>query len=93
MSTEDIDIFLEDDTDYSTTIDRDDYFERLSEKIAFDYNTDHIDYETFSKAIYDAIDEQVKSYTKDDGKMYVDDWEVFDFDMWLSVIRKLGLED
>ena len=48
MSTEDIDIFLEDDTDYSTTIDRDDYFERLSEKIAFDYNTDHIDYETFS---------------------------------------------
>lgn len=93
MSTEDIDIFLEDDTDYSTTIDREEYFERLSEKISFDYSTDHIGYETFSKAIYDAIDEQVKLYTKDDGKMYVDDWEVFDFDIWLSAIKRLGLED
>lgn len=93
MSTDDIDIFFEDDTDYSTSIDREDYFERLSEKISSDYNTDHIDYATFSKAIYDAIDEQVRFYTKDDGKMYVDDWEEFDFDMWLSVLRKLGLED
>jgi len=93
MNTDDIDIFFEDDTDYSTTIDREDYFERLSEKISSEYYTDEIDYEVFSKAIYDAIDERVRFYTKDDGKMYVDDWEVFDFDMWVSAINKLGLED
>lgn len=92
MSTEFDDMAYDDYTDYSTTIDREDYFMRLLEKVSGYYYTDSIDYDVLEKNIYAAIDEQVENYSVE-GKLYVDDWDVFDGELYNMVIDKLGLED
>ncbi|MBO5468102.1 MAG: hypothetical protein J6A02_11800 [Prevotella sp.] len=92
MNTEFDDITYEDYTGYSTTIDREDYFMRLLEKVCGVYYTDSIDYDVLEKTIYAAIDEQVENYSVE-GKLYVDDWDVFDGELYNMAIDKLGLED
>lgn len=92
MSTEFDDMAYDDNADYSTTIDREDYFMRLLEKVSGYYYTDSIDYDVLEKNIYAAIDEQVENYSVE-GKLYVDDWDVFDGELYRMVIDKLGLEE
>lgn len=86
-------------------IDKEDYLNRLINKLN-EYNIDdNIDYDYIENVIYKAVDDEVNYYkemyekesiTKDNNiedewEEIVDDWDVFDNDILMSVLRQLGV--
>ena len=55
--------------EFSSSIDRDEVFDELSERIA-NYWDITIEWETYEQKIYEAIDKTITSYTKD-GNLYI----------------------
>ena len=75
----------------SSSIDRDEVFDELSERIA-NYWDITIEWETYEQKIYEAIDKTITSYTKD-GNLYIEDWNMWEQDLYNNAVETLGLCD
>ena len=80
------------DENVYSSIDRDDVFDELSEKISSNWNVNNIGWEVYEQKIYEAIDKTVASYTKN-GNLHVEDWDMWEQDIYNNAIETLGLCD
>lgn len=85
------DLNINEEFDVPTEIDR----EELADDIimlgdGFPETSTQEEYEEFRNVILEAIDEHVENYTHTNGKVYVDDWDVFDSDLRYRVRRKIS---
>lgn len=83
------DLHIDEDFNIPTEIDRE---ELADEIIRFedwvpDVSTEE-EVEELREIILEAIDEQVEAYTHTNGKVYVDDWDVFDSDLRYKIMGK-----
>lgn len=86
---EDIDFSIDEDFNIPAEIDR----EELADDIMMfaDWLPDAStieEAEEMRKIILEAVDEQVEAYTHENGKVYVDDWDVFDSDLRYKIMGK-----
>ena len=77
--------------DLSSSIDCDEVFDELSERIA-NYWDITIEWETYEQKIYEAIDKTITSYMKD-GNLYIEDWNMWEQDLYNNAVETLGLCD
>ena len=75
----------------SSSIDRDEVFDELSERITNNWDIT-IEWEAYEQKIYEAIDKTITSYTKD-GNLYIEDWDMWDQDLYNNAVEALGLYD
>ena len=75
----------------SSSIDRDEVFDELSERITNNWDIT-IEWEAYEQKIYEAIDKTITSYTKD-GNLYIEDWDMWDQDLYNNAVEVLGLYD
>lgn len=84
--------FLE-NNEFEATVDRNDLFDELSEKISSHWYTDDLDWDTYQKNIYEAIDKTINSYTRD-CKLIIEDWDMWEQDLYNNAVAIFGfLED
>lgn len=76
------DLHIDEDWDVPTEFDEDDKEQLLLEFIEnCPYDTSDIPDDVFNSRIMQGIDEHLDYYTHTNGKIYVDDWDVFDLDL------------
>ena len=78
--------------DFSSFIDRDDVFDELSEKITSNWNVDNIEWKTYERKIYEAIDKTMASYMKN-GNSHIENWDMWEQDLYNNALETLGLFD
>ncbi len=72
-------------------INKSDIFDKLSEKINNNWNID-IPFNDFVKKLYKVIDRTIKSY-KIDGNLKIDDWDMWEQDLYNNALAELGIGD
>jgi len=86
---EDIDFSSDEDFNIPTEIDREELADDILQFADWLPDASTIEEaEEMRKIILEAIDEQVEAYTHENGKVYVDDWDIFDSDLKYRVIGK-----
>jgi len=80
------------DEEFATTVDRNDLFDELSQRISDNWNTDSISWDDYKKKIYEAIDKTIVSYTKND-KLIIEDWDMWDQDLYNNAVEIFGFYD
>lgn len=69
-------------------IDKEDYSVRLIEKLGCEYDIDDLmNYEDLEALVNNIIEEQIKAYP------IIEDYDLFDSELYSTLIKRLGLED
>ena len=81
------DLNIDEEFDVPIEIDRD---EIIDEIIRFsDIDFPEMDFDELKEKIGEVADEHIENYTHTNGKVYVDDWDVFDSDLRRKIIKTL----
>lgn len=74
-----------------TSIDCDEIFDELAERICFNWDLgDYSISDDFNKKIHKAIDKTIKIYSFS-GKLIIEDWNMWDQDLYNNAVDELGL--